>query len=254
VSGLQSFIARQGELCRTFDERFIREPFHLDGNAHFLEAFAPRHLPAGAVVYDIGGGKQPLIPVAKKRELGLKVIGLDIDCKELARAPSGAYDQVICADIQTYRGVGDADVVICQAVLEHVRSQRAAMEGVFSVLKPGGLALVWIPCRNACYARMNLALPESLKTRILFYVFPEAEEAQGFPAYYDHCTPRQFRALIAEYQGLVVDERYYFRSWYFSFFLPMYVLWRLWVQMFYFVAGEEACESFSLAFRKNSVP
>jgi 2-polyprenyl-6-hydroxyphenyl methylase/3-demethylubiquinone-9 3-methyltransferase len=208
----------------------------------------------GAVVYDIGGGKQPLIPVAKKSELGLKVIGLDIDRKELARAPSGAYDQVICADIQTYRGVGDADVVICQAVLEHVRSQRAAMEGVFSVLKPGGLALVWIPCRNACYARMNLALPESLKTRILFYVFPEAERAQGFPAYYDCCTPRQFRALIAEYQGLVVDDRYYFRSWYFSFFLPLYVVWRLWVQIFHFVAGEEACESFSLAFRKNSVP
>ena len=254
MSAVQSFIARQGELCRTFDERFIREPFRLDGNAHFIEEFAPRHLPAGAVVYDIGGGKQPLIPAAKKRALGLKVIGLDIDRQELARAPSGAYDQVICADIQTYRGVGDADMVICQAVLEHVRSQRAAMEGVFSALKPGGLAVVWIPCRNACYARMNLALPESLKTRILFTVFPKAEEAQGFPAYYDCCTPRQFRALIAEHQGLIVDERYYFRSWYFSFFLPIYVLWRLWVQMFHFVAGEEACESFSLAFRKNSAP
>lgn len=250
---VQSFIARQSALCRSFDRRFVSEAFRRDGNSHFVEQVAPRHLWPGAVVYDIGGGKQPLISAAKKRELGLTVVGLDIDPNELARAPAGAYDRIICADIQTYRGAGDADLVICQAVLEHVRSLRAALEGVFGLLKVSGLGLVWVPSRNVCYARFNLILPEHLKKKILFYVSPRAEHEQGFPAFYDRCTPRQFRALIGEYEGSIVEEQFYYVSSYFSFLLPVYALWRLWVCVFHRLAREEAAESFSVAFPKSSV-
>jgi SAM-dependent methyltransferase len=253
VSIVRSLVEHQRELCWSFDRRFVGPAFRLDGNGHFVEEFAPRHLFAGAVVYDIGGGKQPLILPEKKRELGLQVIGLDIDPNELARAPAGAYDRSICADIQTYRGVGDADVVICQAVLEHVPSQRAAMEGVLSVLKPGGLALVWVPSRNACYARLNLILPEGLKRRILFYLSPQAKQEHGFRAYYDCCTPRRFRALIGQYEGSIVEVQYYYRSSYFSFLLPMYLLWRSWIFAFHGLAGEEAAESFSIAFQKKAL-
>jgi SAM-dependent methyltransferase len=252
VSFVQSIIARQRALCRSFDRRFVSEAFRLDGNHHFAAQFVPGYFRPGAVVYDIGGGKQPLIPVENKQELGLTVVGLDIDANELARAPAGAYDQIVCADIQAYRGVGDADLVICQALLEHVRSLRAALEGVFSALKPGGLALVFVPCRNTCYARLNLILPQQLKRKILFYIAPEAARDQGFPAYYDCCTPRQFRALIGEYNGSMVEEHFYYLSSYFSFLLPLYALWRLWVCIFHRLAGEEAAESFSLAFRKKS--
>jgi SAM-dependent methyltransferase len=254
MSIIRSLTAQQRELSYAFDERFISAPFRLDGHDDFTEAFMPPYLSPGLVVYEIGGGKQPLIPVEKKRGLGVKVIGLDIDAGELARAPAGAYDRIICADIQKYRGAEDADVAICHAVLEHVACQRAAIEGVFSVLKPGGLALVWVPSRNACYARLNLLLPERLKRAILFYLYPPAEKEQGFKAYYDCCTPRQFRALAGERQAAVIDERYYFRSSNFTCLFPMFVLWRLWVYAFHFLAGEQACESFSFAIRKRSAP
>lgn len=117
MSIVQSLIASQRELCWSFDRRFVSPAFCLDGNGHFVDEFVPRYLFPGAVVYDIGGGKRPLIPPAKKHEMELQVIGLDVDAGELARAPAGAYDRTVCADIQTYRGVGNADVVICQAVL-----------------------------------------------------------------------------------------------------------------------------------------
>ena len=153
MSIVKSFIARQQELCYGFDRRFVNQRFCTDGNEHFAKRVVPQYLCREAVVYDIGGGKKPLISPEMKQSLGVTVVGVDVDASELAGAPAGAYDRTIPADIQTYRAsTADADLVICQAVLEHVRSQRAALNGVFSVLKPGGLALVFLPCRNSIYA------------------------------------------------------------------------------------------------------
>ena len=41
------------------------------------------------------------------------MVGLDIDADELARAPPGAYDETVCADITRHVGKGDADLVVC---------------------------------------------------------------------------------------------------------------------------------------------
>jgi 2-polyprenyl-3-methyl-5-hydroxy-6-metoxy-1,4-benzoquinol methylase len=249
---IQSLIAHQRELCYGFDRRFVDQRFCIDGNEHFVKTVVPRHLCREAVVYDIGGGKKPLISPETKETLGVTVVGVDIDAGELARAPAGAYDRTIATDIQTWRAnAADADLVICQAVLEHVQSQHAALNGVFSVLKPGGLGLVFLPCRNSIYARLNLILPEELKQKILFYVSTRAMEEHGFPAYYDCCTPRHFRSLVNECDGTIVEERHYYRSTYSYFSFPTYALWRLWVALFYLTVGDQACESFSVVFRKN---
>ena len=99
------------------------------------------------------------------------MVGLDIDGKELSAAPDGLYDRTAAADITKYRGQGDADLVICQALLEHVHDTGRALEAIASILKPGGRALIFVPSRNAVYARLNLLLPENLKRRILFAFF-----------------------------------------------------------------------------------
>jgi len=252
MSLFKSLIPRQQELCYGFDRRFVNQRFRTDGNEHFIKEVVPQYLCRGAVVYDIGGGKKPLISPETKQSLGATVVGVDVDAGELARAPAGAYDRTIPADIQTYRAnPAEADLVICQAVLEHVQSQRAALNGVFSMLKPGGLALVFLPCRNSIYARLNLILSEELKKKILFYVSPRKMDEHGFAAYYDCCTPRHFRSLVHECNGTIVEEQYYYRSTYFYFSFPTYALWRLWVALFHLMAGEQACETFSVVFRKN---
>lgn len=251
MSIVQGLIARQREMCYGFDRRFINQRFCIDGNEHFVKRVVPQYLRQEAVVYDIGGGKKPLISPKMKQALGVTVVGVDVDAAELARAPAGAYDRTIPADIQTYRGDGVADLVICQAVLEHVRSQQMALRGVFSLLKPGGLALVFLPCRNSIYARLNLILPEKLKQKLLVYVSVRSMDEHGFPAYYDSCTPRHFRSLVHECNGTIVEEQHYYRSTYFYFSFPTYALWRLWVALFHLMAGEQACETFSVVFRKN---
>src|SRR5258706_1627125 len=161
-------------------ERLLPDRFRVDGNLDFIHHFVNPYLRRRAVVYDVGGGKQPMISNELKRELGIRVVGIDIDATELHSAPAGAYDETVCCDITKYRGSGDADVVLCQALLEHIADTAAALAAIDSILKPGGVALLFVPSSNAVYARLNLLMPEKLKRAILFRVFPNTSKAQGF--------------------------------------------------------------------------
>ena len=250
MSLIYRFTRSQQSLSRMFD-RLLPADFQVDGNRDFVENWIEPYLKSGATVYDIGGGKNPIVPVEEKRRLGLRVVGLDIDDHELAASPPGAYDAKVCADITQFHGKGDADVVICQALLEHVRDSEAALRSIASILKPGGVALLFLPSRNAAFARLNLILPDALKRKILYTVFPSTERDQGFPAYYDRCTPAEFRRMAVD-AGLSVQIcKSYYRSSYFTFFFPLHFVWRMWLLAFRFCAREQAAETFSLALRKT---
>jgi 2-polyprenyl-6-hydroxyphenyl methylase/3-demethylubiquinone-9 3-methyltransferase len=131
------FIASQFWLSRSFD-RLLPRHFRIDGSKSFREEVAWSHIRPGISVYDIGGGKHPLVDAVKKAELGLRVTGLEVDASELAQAPSRCYDDIRCCDIAEYRECEMADLVICQATLEHVHDNAKAMAAIATVLKPGG--------------------------------------------------------------------------------------------------------------------
>jgi 2-polyprenyl-6-hydroxyphenyl methylase/3-demethylubiquinone-9 3-methyltransferase len=96
-----------------------------------------------------------------------------------------------------------------------------------------------------------LILPETLKKWILFNLYPEkAQGHDGFEAFYDKCTPKQLTE-IAKSNGLeVVSVSTHWRSSYFSFFFPFYIVWRLWTLIAKNVFGGEFCESFVVVLRK----
>ncbi len=246
---MQRFIQLQRRWCETFDQLFPAE-WRVDGNREFIDRVAGGYLFPEAVVYDFGGGKHPLISRDIKTRLGLRVIGVDISAAELAAAPAGCYDRTDCADVLTYSGSGAADVVVCQALLEHVRDVEQALGSIAATLKPGGVGLVFVPSRNAAFARLNMVLPQGLKRAVLHGLFPGSREKQGFPAFYDRCTPAAMSGAATR-QGLEVAERkLYFQSKYFSFFLPLHMVWRLWQVVFHGIAGAEAAETFTLVLRK----
>jgi SAM-dependent methyltransferase len=249
ASPLARFTKSQQHLSKSFD-RFLPTEYQVDGNRDFLDNWIDSYLKAGSVVYDIGGGKNPFVALEQKQRRRLCVVGLDIDGNELAASPPGVYDKTICADITQYRGQGQADLVVCQALLEHVKDTQAAIRAIASILKPGGTALIFLPSRNAIFARINLMLPQQLKRKILHAFFPSTKRNQGFPAYYDHCTPADFRRLAAN-SGLAVDLcRVYFCSSYFMFFFPLHLVWRIWQLIFRLFAGDQGAETFSLVLRK----
>jgi 2-polyprenyl-6-hydroxyphenyl methylase/3-demethylubiquinone-9 3-methyltransferase len=169
---------------------------------------------------------------------------LDICVDELQGAPEGSYDSTIVADLCDFQGSGDADIVICQATLEHVHDTTGAIGAISSILKPGGKAYIFAPCRNAVFARLNLVLPQRAKEKILFWFLPEAEEGQGFPAKYHKCTPSELEALFRESSLRVVERKFFWMSSYFMVFFPVFLVWRVWQGLFYLVAGSNAAETF----------
>jgi 2-polyprenyl-6-hydroxyphenyl methylase/3-demethylubiquinone-9 3-methyltransferase len=238
-------------LSDRFDRVFLPREYRIDGCAAFAPEFIMPSLYPGATVVDVGGGKWPAVSAAQKSSLELTIVGFDISKGELDAAPPGIYDSTIYSDVTQFVGEEKADIVICSALLEHVPDVDKALWAIASMLRSGGLALVFVPSRNAAYARLNLLLPQSFKKRLLDSLFPEwAPKVLGFPVYYDHCTPRKFKHL-AEKNGLRIEkEQLYFCSAYFMLFTPLHILWRIWQVFFRALVDGEAAETFSLALRK----
>lgn len=239
----------QWEASAWFDRSFLSPEWRADAGGRF-EEIARAHLHSRDVVVDVGGGKQPFLSPQQKQAFALTVVGLDIDERELGAAPPGAYDRVICADITSYKGAADADLIICAGLLEHVQSTAAAISAMHSILKPGGVALLYLPSRNALYARLNLLLPEDFKRRLLSLIWPERRGC-GFPVYYDACTPRDL-AAIGEKAGFSVESlEPYWYSGYFCVTVVTHVLWRMTQGVLRALWGTQAAESFIVVLRKQ---
>jgi len=246
-------IASQVALSRAFDQLLPRS-FRIDGSKDFKQRIVPSYLRPGLVVYDIGGGARPCVDLETKRRLGLKVTGVDIEDEQLAKAPRGLYDRTIVTDITTYQEQNAADLVVCKSTLEHVRNTETALATMARLLNPGGTLLVFVPSRNALYARLNVLLPQRVKMRLLSAFMPDRADHLGFPAMYDHCTPRDFCRFAANYGLQIKELRPYYISSYFSVVFPVYVLWRVWILAYRAVAREHAAESFVLIACKPERP
>jgi 2-polyprenyl-3-methyl-5-hydroxy-6-metoxy-1,4-benzoquinol methylase len=250
-TGLRGFVKANVALSEAL-EHCLPERLRRDGNQDFRETIVPSVLFPGAIVYDLGGGSRPGITLQEKQRLQLTVYAVDLSMEELEAAPAGIYDRKTAADLCLFTGTGDADVVICQATLEHVHDAAGAFRAMTSCIKPGGLIAIFAPSRNALFARLNRLLPEELKRRILFAIFPQTGEGHdGFPAFYDRCVPREIEFLAAEHRLKVVERRLYWRSAYFFFFSPAYLLWRLWLGGTYVFLGPNAAETFAYVFQKE---
>jgi 2-polyprenyl-6-hydroxyphenyl methylase/3-demethylubiquinone-9 3-methyltransferase len=158
----RSLCDRFDRLCRRFD-RHLPEYFTMGGYRDYSQSLLPKYLPHNARIYDLGSGKIPCLDPETRNRLAATVVGLDIDSRETARAPEGSYDTVLQADVTRYLGGGDADVVLCRALLEHVRDMEGTFAAISSLLRPGGVALLFVPSRNAIFARMNLKIVKMVK-------------------------------------------------------------------------------------------
>lgn len=253
MSIIRKLIHQQIALSKYFDEVFLSKKFLIDGNQDYLKDFLPNMLdkiPVGSTVYDVGCGKNPAISIEVKKRIQAKVIGIDLSESELLQAPDGALDNSIGADICHYCGQEDGDLLLCQALLEHVPDVEAAFVSMASILRKNGVALIFVPSRNAIFARLNILLPQRIKLFLLHNIFPTTRRDQGFPSFYNRCTPRDFRILASQYGFEVEEIRTYYKSSYFSFFFPLYLVWRLWIVLFEKLDHEQAAETFCMKLRR----
>jgi 2-polyprenyl-6-hydroxyphenyl methylase/3-demethylubiquinone-9 3-methyltransferase len=253
MSIVRKLLNQQMAWSKAFDETFMPDKFLQDGNEDYLKRFLPEtleKLPLHSTVYDVGCGKNPAIAIDTKTRLQATVIGIDLSESELLRAPSGTMDKCIEANICEYKGAGDGDLLLCQALLEHVPDVEKAFVSMSTILRQGGCALIFVPSRNAVFARLNIILPQRIKLFLLHGIFPGSRRNQGFPSFYNRCTPGDFRLLAVQHGFVVEDVRTYYISTYFTFFFPLHLLWRLWMLAFEKVCGEQAAETFCMRLRR----
>lgn len=148
-------------------------------------------------VCDVGGGRRPLFHVDDVRRRGLDYTVLDISEAELAHAPPGYA--TICGDICAPGPalIGRFDLVFSMFLAEHVRDGGAMHRSVFSMLRPGGVAVHVFPTLYYPAFAANRLLPEAVSSP---FVRRLAGHPSKFPARYSWCfgpTPAMHRRLRA---------------------------------------------------------
>lgn len=249
---MMRWFLRVNEAVSRWLDRLLPASWRTDGNRHFRESVIPSELTPGMLVYDLGAGSRPSIPLDVKQQLGIYVVGVDISSEELRAAPVGAYDKTIVADLCAAIGPADGDLVLCQATLEHVSDTAGAIRGLSSFSRPGGRIAIFVPCRNAPFAVLNRLLPESWKQSLLFTLFPgKATGHDGFPAFYDRCTPAEFEELGGVNGLRIIWKRAFWTSSYFYIFIPAFLLWRLTQVVRRILQGDATCETFAIVWRRE---
>ena len=202
-------------------------------------------------VIDIGGGKKPFVKAHNLTVGDKRYAGIDIDGAELAAAPPETYTETHVVDLTIPQSAlaGQFDLAICRNTLEHVKNNKVAVSTIISLLQPRGRAFIKLPCKKAAFARLNTILPNELKRRIMHAVFPK-KLGDGFPAYYDRCTPSELHSLLKEHDVVILSETRTYWSSYFSFFLPLHIIWRI-ITLFQIRCDPDYCEAFAIVFEKK---
>lgn len=173
-------------------------------------------------VCDLGGGANPYLRSDEVEQLDIEYNVLDIDADELAKAPDDY--QTIVGDVMSTglaeRYSNNFDVVFSKLFAEHVEDARLFHANVLTMLRPGGLAIHFMPTLYAIPFLINLYAPATISAKILALAQPGRHSSGNhgkFPAHYKMCrgpTARQLSALRAiGYE--ILEARGYFGHQYF---------------------------------------
>ena len=162
-------------------------------------------------ICDVGGGANPVLPLHFLIENQLDCTILDISSAELEKAPRGYKKLVLDIEGSGSAPTDQFDLVVTKMMAEHLRNGRLFHKNVFSMLKPGGVAVHYFPTLFALPFLVNKLTPEWLSSLLLDFFLPRDRYRLGkFPAYYSWCygpTPSMLRMLteigyeILQYRG-----------------------------------------------------
>jgi ubiquinone/menaquinone biosynthesis C-methylase UbiE len=226
---MAGLLSRFFELNRRLSSRVDRKLNPDNGDLHrsFLRAVETelQSLPPGAVAVDIGGGRQCAYRHAVPTDRGVRLVALDISAEELA-ANEDVTDRRV-ADVAEGLPFEDAEVdfIVSQCCLEHVDGVPRAVHHMYRVLKPGGKAIHFMPCRYSTFGVAARVLPFGPLLKLLHFVSPDTVGTVEFDVHYDHCYPRAIEGLMrdAGFRNVSVDTTHISTDYFFPLF-PVYLL------------------------------
>lgn len=239
---MRKFINLNIKLSAYFEKLFL---FEKDDSVLLKKMFD--RFDTKTTIADVGGGKKPAKVILKRQDIDVAIYdGYDIDIDELNLAREH-YNEMFRIDLtEGYndRFIKKYDYVICLNTLEHVNNASEAIKSLSVMLHEGGCIYLKLPCNHAIFARLNLALPQEFKQKLLHFLFPN-KSGDGFPVFYDKSTPNEYRAMLEKFGFHVQEIRLIKWSSYFSFFFPLYVFWRL-ITLTQNLIINDYCESFEV--------
>jgi ubiquinone/menaquinone biosynthesis C-methylase UbiE len=191
-----------------------------------------RELPDGAVVLDLGGGRSCVYADAVEPPGRVKLIAVDISSEELALNEDVA--ETCVANVAAELPMPDAsvDLILSRALLEHVEGVPAAIRNMARVLRPGGAALHFVPCRYSLFGMTARLLPFGPLLWLTHKVMPWTKGTVEFPVHYDHCYPqaleREFRA--AGFSDVQMQYTWACGGYFFAVY-PLFLLHALYEQV-----------------------
>lgn len=181
-------------------------------------------------IVDVGAGRDtPYVRDVADRS-GIEIVGIDVLPADLER--NAALDVWIVADV-VKDGLppraGNAGLLTSRMVVEHVEDLDRFAAEVYEALAPGARTLHLFAGRYSVFAILNRMLPEAAARRVLFYLRPAAQDVCGFVTHYHRTHASGARAAFdrAGFQQVTTDVSYNV-SPYFTFFVPLFVVARLW--------------------------
>jgi SAM-dependent methyltransferase len=109
-------------------------------------------------VLELGCGAGGLARSLSRRRPELRVIGLDISERALARARAHGTRLTLLGDVEDLPVRSDSvDAVIFFDVLEHVKRPEVLLAEAARVLRPGGRLHAFVPCEGGLYTLHGLA-------------------------------------------------------------------------------------------------
>jgi SAM-dependent methyltransferase len=136
----------------------------------------------------VGGGANPVFSMQFVNDHRLDCTVLDISRAELEKAPKGYKKLIQDIEAVDFIPADQFDLVVTKMMAEHLRNGKQFHKNIFSMLKPGGLAVHYFPTLYALPFLVNKLLPESLSSFLLDIFTPRDRYQTGkFPAYYSWC-------------------------------------------------------------------
>lgn len=144
-----------------------------------------------ADILEVGAGRRPLFAPGEWPESVSTYTLNDISQKELDLAPEG-YEKAcfdICERVEHLEG--SFDIIFSRFLAEHVTDAEKFHSNILRMLKPGGTAFHLMPTLYATPFVINWIIPESLTSRIVYFLLPNRRSTEyKFPAYYHWCAGR----------------------------------------------------------------
>ncbi|HSW12143.1 MAG TPA: methyltransferase domain-containing protein [Solimonas sp.] len=175
-------------------------------------------------VCEIGGGARPSVGLDTVQRLGLRYVVLDISREQLDLAPAG-YDKRVC-DISARNPYLEPgyDFMFSRMLAEHVADGAQFHRNVFQLLRPGGVALHFMPSLYATPFLANRLLPQGLSTALWQAI--RRRDSAKFPARYSWCCgpTDHMRARFEDLGYEILEYRGFYGHGYYRRLPPLHGL------------------------------